>query len=658
MGHVLRKVEQMKNLSKESKLKFLQIALTILFIIGISVLSSQLAWQDEDRLTIFNPSGNNWLQLSLYLLVYVFIGYETIGKAVSNLFRGNMLDESFLMTAATIGALCIGEYLEALSVMLFYQIGELFEDYAVNKSRKSIAQMMDIAPEYANIMEDGQLKQVDPDDLNPGQQIIVLPGERIPLDGLILEGNSTIDTSALTGESLPVDVTTGNQVISGCINQTGRLVIEVTKKYGESTVARILDLVENASDQKASFEIFASSFARYYTPIVILSALAVATLPSLIFHASFAVWLERALIFLVVSCPCAIVVSVPLSFFGGIGAASRIGVLVKGSNYLEYMAKLKTIIFDKTGTLTQGKFTVSKLKAVGVSQDDLLEKAAYAEYYSNHPIAKSILASYDKPISSQRISDVEELSGHGMKIKLDGKVILAGNQKLMRDFAIDYPESSDFGSIVYIAEEGICLGYLAIEDKLKIDSKETIPSLKAVGIERTLMLTGDRENSAQTIARSLQLDDYYAELLPDQKVEKLKAIIDQRPDPSHLIAFVGDGINDAPALAIADVGIAMGGIGSDAAIEAADVVIMQDQPKKIPEAILVARKTLAIVKQNVVFALGVKALILFLATLGYASMWLAVFGDVGVTVLAVFNAMRALSAPVKSHSNKNLLTEG
>ena len=648
----------MKNLSKESKLKFLQIALTILFIIGISVLSSQLAWQDEDRLTIFNPSGNNWLQLSLYLLVYVFIGYETIGKAVSNLFRGNMLDESFLMTAATIGALCIGEYLEALSVMLFYQIGELFEDYAVNKSRKSIAQMMDIAPEYANIMEDGQLKQVDPDDLNPGQQIIVLPGERIPLDGLILEGNSTIDTSALTGESLPVDVTTGNQVISGCINQTGRLVIEVTKKYGESTVARILDLVENASDQKASFEIFASSFARYYTPIVILSALAVATLPSLIFHASFAVWLERALIFLVVSCPCAIVVSVPLSFFGGIGAASRIGVLVKGSNYLEYMAKLKTIIFDKTGTLTQGKFTVSKLKAVGVSQDDLLEKAAYAEYYSNHPIAKSILASYDKPISSQRISDVEELSGHGMKIKLDGKVILAGNQKLMRDFAIDYPESSDFGSIVYIAEEGICLGYLAIEDKLKIDSKETIPSLKAVGIERTLMLTGDRENSAQTIARSLQLDDYYAELLPDQKVEKLKAIIDQRPDPSHLIAFVGDGINDAPALAIADVGIAMGGIGSDAAIEAADVVIMQDQPKKIPEAILVARKTLAIVKQNVVFALGVKALILFLATLGYASMWLAVFGDVGVTVLAVFNAMRALSAPVKSHSNKNLLTEG
>ena len=648
----------MKNLSKESKLKFLQIALTILFIIGISVLSSQLAWQDEDRLTIFNPSGNNWLQLSLYLLVYVFIGYETIGKAVSNLFRGNMLDESFLMTAATIGALCIGEYLEALSVMLFYQIGELFEDYAVNKSRKSIAQMMDIAPEYANIMEDGQLKQVDPDDLNPGQQIIVLPGERIPLDGLILEGNSTIDTSALTGESLPVDVTTGNQVISGCINQTGRLVIEVTKKYGESTVARILDLVENASDQKASFEIFASSFARYYTPIVILSALAVATLPSLIFHASFAVWLERALIFLVVSCPCAIVVSVPLSFFGGIGAASRIGVLVKGSNYLEYMAKLKTIIFDKTGTLTQGKFTVSKLKAVGVSQDDLLEKAAYAEYYSNHPIAKSILASYDKPISSQRISDVEELSGHGMKIKLDGKVILAGNQKLMRDFSIDYPESSDFGSIVYIAEEGICLGYLAIEDKLKIDSKETIPSLKAVGIERTLMLTGDRENSAQTIARSLQLDDYYAELLPDQKVEKLKAIIDQRPDPSHLIAFVGDGINDAPALAIADVGIAMGGIGSDAAIEAADVVIMQDQPKKIPEAILVARKTLAIVKQNVVFALGVKALILFLATLGYASMWLAVFGDVGVTVLAVFNAMRALSAPVKSHSNKNLLTEG
>ena len=648
----------MKNLSKESKLKFLQIALTILFIIVISVLSSQLAWQDEDRLTIFNPGGNNWLQLSLYLLVYVFIGYETIGKAVSNLFRGNMLDESFLMTAATIGALCIGEYLEALSVMLFYQIGELFEDYAVNKSRKSIAQMMDIAPEYANIMEDGQLKQVDPDDLNPGQQIIVLPGERIPLDGLILEGNSTIDTSALTGESLPVDVTTGNQVISGCINQTGRLVIEVTKKYGESTVARILDLVENASDQKASFEIFASSFARYYTPIVILSALAVATLPSLIFHASFAVWLERALIFLVVSCPCAIVVSVPLSFFGGIGAASRIGVLVKGSNYLEYMAKLKTIIFDKTGTLTQGKFTVSKLKAVGVSQDDLLEKAAYAEYYSNHPIAKSILASYDKPISSQRISDVEELSGHGMKIKLDGKVILAGNQKLMRDFAIDYPESSDFGSIVYIAEEGICLGYLAIEDKLKIDSKETIPSLKAVGIERTLMLTGDRENSAQTIARSLQLDDYYAELLPDQKVEKLKAIIDQRPDPSHLIAFVGDGINDAPALAIADVGIAMGGIGSDAAIEAADVVIMQDQPKKIPEAILVARKTLAIVKQNVVFALGVKALILFLATLGYASMWLAVFGDVGVTVLAVFNAMRALSAPVKSHSNKNLLTEG
>lgn len=648
----------MKNLSKESKLKFLQIALTILFIIGISVLSSRLAWQDEDRLTIFNPGGNNWLQLSLYLLVYVFIGYETIGKAVSNLFRGNMLDESFLMTAATIGALCIGEYLEALSVMLFYQIGELFEDYAVNKSRKSIAQMMDIAPEYANIMEDGQLKQVDPDDLSPGQQIIVLPGERIPLDGLILEGNSTIDTSALTGESLPVDVTTGNQVISGCINQTGRLVIEVTKKYGESTVARILDLVENASDQKASFEIFASSFARYYTPIVILSALAVATLPSLIFHASFAVWLERALIFLVVSCPCAIVVSVPLSFFGGIGAASRIGVLVKGSNYLEYMAKLKTIIFDKTGTLTQGKFTVSKLKAVGVSQDDLLEKAAYAEYYSNHPIAKSILASYDKPISSQRISDVEELSGHGMKIKLDGKVILAGNQKLMRDFSIDYPESSDFGSIVYIAEKGVCLGYLAIEDKLKIDSKETIPSLKAVGIERTLMLTGDRENSAQTIARSLQLDDYYAELLPDQKVEKLKAIIDQRPDPSHLIAFVGDGINDAPALAIADVGIAMGGIGSDAAIEAADVVIMQDQPKKIPEAILVARKTLAIVKQNVVFALGVKALILFLATLGYASMWLAVFGDVGVTVLAVFNAMRALSAPVKSHSNKNLLTEG
>lgn len=648
----------MKNLSKENQRNLLQIILTIIFILIVSALTSYFGWQDEDRPTIFNPTGSNWLQICLYLAVYFFIGHETITRAVKNLFRGNMLDESFLMTVATIGAFCIGEYLEALAVMLFYQIGELFENYAVNKSRKSIAQMMDIAPEYANIMEDGQVKQVDPDDLSPGQQIIVLPGERIPLDGLVLEGSSAIDTSALTGESLPVDVTAGSQVISGCINQTGRLVIEVTKEYGQSTVSRILDLVENASDQKARFEIFASSFARYYTPVVILSALAVATLPSLIFHAPFAVWLERALIFLVVSCPCAIVVSVPLSFFGGIGAASRAGVLVKGSNYLEYMAKLKTIVFDKTGTLTQGKFTVSKVRPRGVSQEDLLEKAAYAEYYSNHPIAKSILASYDKEISTQRISQAQELSGHGMKIQLDGKTILAGNQKLMRDHSIDCPEADDFGSIVYIAEDGNCLGYLAIEDKLKIDSKETIPSLRAVGIVKTLMLTGDRENSAQTIASSLQLDDYYAELLPDQKVEKLKAIIDQRPDPNHLIAFVGDGINDAPALAIADVGIAMGGMGSDAAIEAADVVIMQDQPKKIPEAILIARKTLAIVKQNVIFALAVKGLILLLATLGYASMWLAVFGDVGVTVLAVLNAMRALSAPVKPGSPTFQLSDG
>lgn len=525
--------------------------------------------------------------------------------------------------------------------MLFYQVGEWFQSYAVSKSRKSIASLMDIRPDYANIERDGKLVQVDPDEVQIGETIVVKPGERIPLDGTILKGFSTLDTSALTGESMPREVEPGMEVISGCINQTGILNIQTTKEFGESTVAKILDLVENASDKKGRIENFITRFARYYTPVVVFAALALAILPPLITQQPFSTWIYRALTFLVISCPCALVISIPLSFFGGIGGASKIGVLVKGSNYLEALANTEVVVFDKTGTLTKGSFAVSEIHPVGMKEAQLLELAAYAEDYSNHPISLSIKNAYGQKIDNSRVSDVQEIAGHGVQAVIDGKTILAGNTKLMEKAHIKYTPSSAVGTVVYLACDGKYAGCIIIEDEIKADAPAAIKLLKSAGIRKTVMLTGDADAVGKKVAGQLHLDQVYTELLPADKVDRVESLLKQKSEKG-MLAFVGDGINDAPVLARADVGIAMGGLGSDAAIEAADVVLMTDEPSKIAAVMKIARKTIRIANQNIVFALGVKFLVLILGALGYANMWAAVFADVGVSIIAILNAIRAM----------------
>ena len=581
------------------------------------------------------------IEIGIFLVCYTVVGWDIIWKAITNILHGQVFDENFLMTIATLGALILGEYSEGVAVMLFYQVGEWFQSYAVSKSRKSIASLMDIRPDYANIEQDGKLIQVDPDEVPIGSSIIVKPGERIPLDGTIIKGSSSLDTSALTGESMPREALPGMDVISGCINQTGILTIRTTKEFGESTVAKILDLVENASDKKGKTENFITRFARYYTPAVVFAALALALLPPLITGQDFGTWVYRALTFLVISCPCALVISIPLSFFGGIGGASKIGVLVKGSNYLESLASAETVVFDKTGTLTKGAFAVSELHPVNVQKERLLELAAYAEDYSTHPISLSIKKAYGKKIYSNRISSVQEIPGHGVCAVIDGKSVLAGNAKLMEKENIRYTDSSSIGTVIYLACDRKYLGCIVIEDELKPDAQKAVDLLKDEGIRKTVMLTGDSDAVGKKVANRLGLDQAYTELLPADKVERVEELLAQKSEKGKLL-FVGDGINDAPVLARADVGIAMGGLGSDAAIEAADVVLMTDEPSKIASVMKIARKTLRIANQNIIFALGIKFIVLILGAFGYANMWAAVFADVGVSVIAILNAIRAM----------------
>ncbi|MDI9490890.1 MAG: cadmium-translocating P-type ATPase [Clostridiaceae bacterium] len=633
---------KIKNLSKSEQRLLLRILISVLIFTILLPFYYSKSIDRSLNWTIFNREGSNYLFLILFLIAYLIIGYDIIRTAFLNISSGTVFDENFLMSIATIGAFLIGEYPEGIAVMLFYQVGEFSQRYAVNKSRKSIAELMDIAPDYANIIENGELSQVDPYEIGIDDEIIILPGERIPLDGTVLAGNSALDTSALTGESMPQDVGPGDQVISGCINLSGKLTVLVSKEFDDSTVAKILELVENASDQKAKSEVFATTFARYYTPIVVFAALSVALLPPLLFSQSLRIWLERALVFLVVSCPCALVVSVPLTFFGGIGAASKSGILVKGSNYLEYLARTTKIIFDKTGTLTEGNFGVSKIYSPKIPEHDLLEIAAYSEYFSNHPIAKSIVDAYGKEINPDLIEDIQEISGHGIQAIIKGKTVLAGNLNLMRNHDVEILANHESGTLVHFAVDQEYMGYILLEDQIKADAKQAIHDLHQIGISEISMLTGDQEKTAAKISQVLGLDDYHSELLPADKVYQLEKSLNDKTSGQELIAYVGDGINDAPVLARADLGIAMGGMGSDAAIEAADVVIMNDQPSRIVKAIRIGRKTLNIVKQNVTFALLVKFAILLLAVFGIANMWLAVFGDVGVTIIAVFNAMRAL----------------
>ena len=582
-----------------------------------------------------------WAEMGVFLVCYVIVGWDIVWKAITNIFSGQVFDENFLMTIATIGALILGEHSEGVAVMLFYQVGEWFQSYAVSKSRKSIASLMDIRPDYANVERDGKLVQVDPDEVMIGDTIVVKPGERVPLDGKIIKGTSALDTSALTGESMPRDVEPGMEVISGCINQTGILTIQTTKEFGESTVAKILDLVENASDKKGKTENFISRFARYYTPAVVFAAIALAILPPLITGQAFSIWIYRALTFLVISCPCALVISIPLSFFGGIGGSSKIGVLVKGSNYLEALAHAETVVFDKTGTLTKGSFAVSKILPVGMKEPQFLELAAYAEDYSNHPISLSIKKVYGKKIDSSRITDVKEIAGHGVQSIIDGKIVFAGNAKLMEKEHISFTPAATVGTVVYLACDGKYAGCIVIEDEIKEDSSAAIKALKSVGVRKSVMLTGDADAVGRKVADRLGLDQAYTELLPADKVDRVEELLQQKSEKGTLV-FVGDGINDAPVLARADVGIAMGGLGSDAAIEAADVVLMTDEPSKIAAVIRIARKTIRIANQNIVFALGVKFLVLSLGALGYANMWAAVFADVGVSIIAILNAIRAM----------------
>ena len=581
-------------------------------------------------------------ELAFLIVAYVILGWDVVWQAVKNITRGQVFDEHFLMSVSTIGAFAIGEYPEAVAVMLFYQVGEFFQSLAVKRSRKSISDLMDIRPDSATVKRNGVLQVVSPESVAVGEIIVVKPGEKIPLDGIVVDGESMLDTKALTGESVPRSIRKGDEALSGCINQSGLLTLKVTKSFGESTVSKIIDLVENASARKAPTENFITTFARYYTPVVVGMAAVLAIIPPLVLGGGWSEWLRRGFVFLIVSCPCALVISIPLTFFGGIGAASKRGVLVKGSNYLEALNKVSVVVFDKTGTLTKGVFEVANIiPAAGYQKEQVLEYAAQAESYSNHPIAKSILATYGKPIDQKQFSGFEEISGHGISVTVQGKKVLAGNSKLMESEKIAYAACDAAGTKFYVAADGSYVGCILIADEVKPDSKCAIAELKKIGVEKTVMLTGDDERIGKSVADELGLDAYYAQLLPDQKVEKLEMLDKQKRQGSKL-AFVGDGINDAPVLARADVGIAMGGLGSDAAIEAADVVLMTDEPSKLVEAIDVAKATKRIVMQNIVIALGIKSVFLVLGALGMAGMWEAVFGDVGVTIIAVLNAMRIL----------------
>lgn len=602
-------------------------------IIGAAVLAT----------AVLLSLNNEWLQIALFIISYIIVGGDVVKRAVKNIFKGQVFDENFLLSIATIGAFFIGEYPESVAVMLFYQVGELFQSYAVGKSRKSIASLMDIRPDYANVKKGDELVKVDPDEVQIGDIIVIKAGEKIPLDGKVIEGSSMIDTSALTGESVPREVEVGSDILSGCININGVITAEVTKEFGESTVSKILDLVENASSKKSNSEQFITKFARYYTPVVVIIAVFLAIIPPLVIDgATFSDWIYRALAFLVVSCPCALVISIPLSFFGGIGGASKKGVLVKGSNYLEALAETEIVVFDKTGTLTKGVFNVQEIHPEGVSKEELLELTAHAESYSNHPISLSLKRAYSKEIDNGRISDVEEISGHGVIATVDGKKVMAGNIKLMKMMDIPYFKGELIGTIVHVAVNNKYIGYIVIADEVKEDSAQAIKELKAANIKQTVMLTGDNKSIGSKVAKELGLDKVYAELLPADKVEKLEELFSQKSKKGKL-AFVGDGINDAPVLARADIGIAMGGLGSDAAIEAADVVIMTDEPSKIATAMKISKKTLQIAHQNIVFAIGIKIIVLILSAFGITTMWAAIFADVGVTIIAVLNAFRALN---------------
>ena len=589
----------------------------------------------------FSPLKGIWRLLS-FLVPYAVIGWDVLWKAARNIAHGQVFDENFLMALATVGAFATGEYPEAVFVMLFYQVGELFQSYAVGRSRQSISQLMEIRPDYANLERDGKAEKVDPDEVNVGDVIVVKPGERVPLDGVVLEGRSTLDTAALTGESLPRDVGEGDDVISGCVNQSGLLRVRVTKAFGESTVSKILDLVENAGSKKARAENFITKFARVYTPCVVIAAVLLAVVPSLV-SGDWSQW-TRALIFLVVSCPCALVISVPLSFFGGIGGASRDGILVKGGSYLETLSQAEIVVFDKTGTLTKGVFNVTAIHPDKISEAELLELAAYAESYSDHPISRSIREAYGEEIDQSRVGAVEELAGRGVRAVIDGKTVCVGNSKLMDELGAKWHPCHHVGTTVHVEVDGLYAGHLVISDEVKPDAAEAIRKLKELGVQKTVMLTGDAQAVGERVGAELGLDEVHAQLLPAGKVERVEALLKEKSDKGALV-FVGDGINDAPVLSRADVGVAMGGMGSDAAIEAADVVFMDDKPSKLADAIRIARKTRGIVRQNVVFALAVKLLVMVLGAFGVANMWEAVFADVGVSVIAILNAMRALRAP-------------
>ncbi len=586
--------------------------------------------------------NNEMITKVIFIIAYLIVGLEILKKALRNIARGKVFDENFLMSVATIGAFAIGEFPEAVAVMLFYQVGELFQSYAVDKSRKSISSLMDIRPDFANVERDEKIEKVDPDEVKIGEIIIVKPGEKVPLDGIVVEGKTSLDTKALTGESLPREVAENDEILSGSINLNGVIKIKVTKEYGESTVSKILDLVENASSKKSKSENFITKFAEYYTPIVVIIAVILAIVPPLLIKdATFSDWIYRALSFLVVSCPCALVISIPLSFFGGIGGASKMGVLIKGSNYLEQLANTEIIVFDKTGTLTEGVFEVQKVHAIDMSEEELLRITAYAENYSNHPISLSVKKAYNKEIDEKQILNTEEISGHGIVAKIGNQDVLVGNEKLMSENNIKITKCEDIGTILNVAVDGKYAGYILIADKIKKDSKSAIKSLKKNNIKQTVMLTGDRKNVGEHVAKELGLDKVYTELLPDGKVEKVESLLKEKSEKGKL-AFVGDGINDAPVLALADIGIAMGGLGSDAAIEAADIVLMTDEPSKIVDAIHLSKKTMRIVKENIIFAIVIKVLVLVLSAFGLSTMWEAVFADVGVSIIAIINALRVL----------------
>lgn len=588
------------------------------------------------------PFSNEWINKGIFIISYLIVGFEVLKEAVEHILKGKVFDENFLMSIATIGAFAIGEFPEAVAVMLFYQIGETLQDYAVDKSRDSISKLMDIRPDYANVLRQEKEEKVNPNDVKIGEIIVVKPGEKIPLDGIVVDGKSMIDTKSLTGESVPKSKKTGDEILSGCINLEGMLKIKVTKEFGDSTVSKILDLVENASSKKAKAENFITKFAEIYTPVVVIIAVILAFLPPLLIKdAAFSTWIYRALSFLVVSCPCALVISIPLSFFGGIGGASRKGILIKGSNYLEQLAKTHIVVFDKTGTLTKGVFEVQKINSINMTEAELLEIAVYAELYSNHPIAKSLKQKHNKECKKERVKDIQEISGHGVSAIVDGKEVLVGNAKLMEQNNIEYKRCDDIGTVIYVAVDKKFDGSIVISDEIKEDSKNAIQALRQNGVKNTVILTGDRKEVAEDVAQQLKIDLVHFELLPDGKVKKVEELIKNKNESSKL-AFVGDGINDAPVLAMADVGIAMGALGSDSAIEAADIIIMTDEPSKINTAINISKKTMRIVKENIIFAITVKIIVLLLSALGIATMWSAVFADVGVSLIAILNSLRAL----------------